>query len=149
MVDSMIDKRKLFRMESGYCGSDFSFYKKFEETADADMYTVLKFQSEAGNNNWYLVSSYTHYWKSGYGQDAVLVLVNDKGVQIETCQFGWYRVPTEHELALKEKKEYHAFIDALAALKTPNGLSRWHSEIIELFEHTYEEILYYGDDDAN
>jgi hypothetical protein len=56
---------------------------------------------------------------------------------------------TEHELALKEKREYHAFINDLAALEAPAGLRRWHSEVIEMFEHTYEEILYYGDDDAN
>jgi hypothetical protein len=107
---------------------------------------IADLQSRAGREKWYLVDTYTHYWKSGHGSDYVLVLTNDNGVQIETAAFGWKRVTTEHELALREKRRYHDFIDALAALEAPAGLRRWHSEVIEMFEHTYEEILYYGDE---
>jgi len=144
----MIDTRPCYTMETGFTSSDFSFYRKFPESLEVDRAEIYDLQSRAGKERWYLVDSYIHHWKGGHGQDRVLVLTNDKGVQIETCYFGWKRIPTEHELALKEKREYHAFINDLAALEAPAGLRRWHSEVIEMFEHTYEEILYYGDDDA-
>ena len=144
----MIDTRKCFTMETGYTSSDFSFYNKYPDSEEVDRVYCMQLQSTAGREKWYLVEAYTHYWKSGHGSDRVLVLVNDAGVQIETCYFGWRSVTTEHELALKVKAEYTAFVDALAALKVPAGVRRWHSEIIEQFENENEEILYYGDDNA-
>lgn len=144
----MIDTRRCFTMETGYSGGDFSFYRKNPNSLDVTRSHIHDMQTRAGREKWYLVDSYTHYWKSGHGSDRVIVLVNDEGVQIETCHFGWRSVTTEHELALKEKREYHAFIDKLAAIEAPAGLSRWHSEVIEMFENTYEEILYYGEPDV-
>lgn len=141
-----MDTRPCYTMEQGYTSSDFTFYRKNPNSVDVSRSHIYDMQTRAGKEKWYQVDSYTHYWKSGHGSDRVLVLVNDKGEQLETCYFGWKRVPTEHELALKEKREYEEFVNALAALKVPNGLDRWHSEVIEMFENTYEEILYYGED---
>lgn len=139
----MTDKRRMYTMETGYTSSDFSFYKKLPESVEVDRAFCYDLQSRAGKERWYEVDNYTHYWKSGHGSDRVLVLTNDKGVQIETCYFGWRRLTTEHELALKDKLEYHAFIDKLAALDAPVSLRRWHSEVIEMFENTYEDTLHY------
>ena len=142
----MTDKRPCYTMETGFTSSDFSFYRRSLDSLDVGRSQVYDLQSRAGKEKWYLEDTYT--WRGNFTSETVLVLTNDKGVQIETASFGWKRIPTEHELALKEKREYHAFINDLAALEAPAGLRRWHSEVIEMFEHTYEEILYYGDDDA-
>lgn len=144
----MIDKRKCYKMESGYGQSDFSFYEKFPESAkNVCMYSVLAMQNKAGHDRWYCVDSYVYRSPRNTGfTDNVLVLVNDDGDQIETSGFGWYSVLTEHDLAMREKKEYNDFAKQLANLKVPKGLSRFHSEIIELFENQYEEVLYYGEE---
>lgn len=146
----MIDKRKCYRMESGYGSSDFTFYKKFEESFDANQHSVYKLQSEAGSTNWYWKSSYTYRSTRNPGfSEQVLVLVNDAGHQIETAGYGWYRVNTQHDKDLKERKDYEKFLTALqeAGKLAPNGASRWFNEaVLENFEHTFEDILYYGDD---
>jgi hypothetical protein len=72
--------------------------------------------------------------------------VNDKGLQIETCSFGWKRIPTAHDRALQEKREAEAFVHALAELKAPASLRRWHNEVIEMFENEFESVLHYGTD---
>lgn len=140
----MLDTRATYTMETGYTSSDFSFYQKYPNSINVGRAEIYDLQSRAGKERWYLVEQYTHYWKSGHGSDRVIVLVNDKGEQIETCSFGWRRLTTEHELALAVKREYHTFVDALAALKVPAGVRRWHSDVIEQFESEFEEILYYG-----
>lgn len=146
----MIDKRKCYTMETGYTSSDFSFYRKHPESIDVTRSHIYDMQTRAGREKWYLVESYTHYWKSGHGSDRVLVLVNDKGEQIETCYFGWRSVTTEHELALKDKTKYSNFYAALAECGKlcPPGASRWFNEaVLENFDNEFEEILYYGDDE--
>lgn len=144
----VIDTRPCYTMETGYTRSDFSFYKSRPNTFEVGYPEIAELQTRAGKERFYLIDSYTHYWKNGYGSDRVAVLVNDKGLQIETSFFGWRRITTDHELAMKEKAEYHTFVDALAALKVPHGLDRWHSEVIEMFENTYEGVLYYGAEDV-
>ncbi|QNO00782.1 hypothetical protein phiPsa397_007 [Pseudomonas phage phiPsa397] len=151
MVDTLIDKRPCYVMETGYTSSDFSFYNKFPDSEVVDRAYCMQLQSTAGREKWYQIDAYTHYWKNGYGSDRVLVLVNDTGVQIETCYFGWRNVPTEHDLAMREKVKYNNFLAALAECGKlcPNGASRWFNEaVLENFEHTFEEILYYGEEDA-
>lgn len=145
--DNLMDTRKCFTMETGYTSSDFSFFRRSPNSLEVGRPECYGFQAEAGREKWYLVDTYTHYWKSGYGSDHVLVLVNDKGTQIETSAFGWRRVITEHEERLKEQNEYKKFIDALAECGKlcPNGASRWFNEaVLEGFEYNFEEILYYG-----
>jgi hypothetical protein len=143
-----MDKRKCYRMESGYCSSDFTFYQKYPESAEGDQYAVYKFQQEAGNTDWFLKNSYTYRsTRNTSFSEQVLVLVNSKGIQIETSGYGWYRVVTEHEQHLKEHRDYKKFIDALAECGKlcPRGASRWFNEaVLENFENTFEEILYYG-----
>jgi hypothetical protein len=54
-----------------------------------------------------------------------------------------------HEQELQERKDYENFLDALAECGKlcPNGASRWFNEaVLENFEHTFEDILCYGDD---
>lgn len=54
---------------------------------------------------------------------------------------------TEHDKNLQERKDYENFLDALAECGKlcPNGASRWFNEaVLENFEHTFEDILYYG-----
>lgn len=144
-----MDKRKCYRMENGYGSSDFTFYKKLEETLEVSQHLVYELQRIAGNQNWYFKSSYVYRSERNPGfTEQVLVLVNDAGHQIETSGYGWYGVQTEHEKNLKEQKEYKKFIDALAKCGTlcPRGASRWFNEaVLENFENTFEEILYYGD----
>lgn len=141
----MIDKRKCYKMETGYSRSDFSFYKKYPESADVDMYGVQDLQAKAGTDEWYCVGTYT--WEGKYSSEHVMVLVNDKGDQIETCGFGWRRVLTKHDLAMQQKKEYNEFYKHFGDMKVPDGLRRWHAEVCEMFEHHHEEILYYGEDE--
>lgn len=140
-----MDKRQCYTMEQGYTSSDFSFYKKFSESMEVGRRECMGLQCDAGKEMWYQVDSYTH--RGEWGSERVITLVNDKGVQIETSSFGWRRVTTEHELALREKQEYDVFITQIAAIKAPTSLRRWQSEVIEMFEHTYEDILYYGDEE--
>jgi|SRR5437870_2356070 len=142
-----MDKRPCYTMEQGYTSSDFSFYKKLPNSVEVDRSFIYDLQTRAGHEKWYLVDVYTHYWSNGHGSDRVLVLTNDKGVQIETCYFGWRRITTEHEFALREKQEYDVFITQIAAIKAPTSLRRWQSEVIEMFENQHEEILYYGDEE--
>lgn len=55
----------------------------------------------------------------------------------------------EEMLALKEKVQYNNFYAALAQCGKlcPPGASRWFNEaVLENFEHTFEEILYYGEE---
>jgi len=145
-----MDTRPCYTMETGYTSSDFSFYRKNPNSLEVGRTEIYDLQTRAGKEKWFLVDAYTHYWKNGYGSDRVLVLTNDSGVQIETCQFGWKRVTTEHELALKEKTQYTNFLAALAECGklAPAGASRWHSNILEMFENEYEEILYYGEENV-
>lgn len=146
----MIDKRKCFRMENGYCSSDFTFYKKYPESAEGHQYAVYKYQEQAGNSNWWLKETYTYISKSTSGfREQVLVLTNDAGIQIETAGFGWYRVITEHDKALKERKDYEKFLTALGDLGKvcPVSCSRWFSDMLEHFTYTHEETLSYGDEE--
>lgn len=147
----MIDKRPCYTMETGYTSSDFSFYRKNPNSLEIGRTEIRELQVKAGREKWYQVDTYTHYWASGHGSDRVLVLVNDKGEQIETCYFGWRRITTEHELALKEKTQYNNFYAALAECGKlcPAGASRWFNEaVLENFDNAFEEILYYGEDDV-
>lgn len=148
----MIEKRKCYRMENGYGSSDFTFYKKYEESLDASQHSVYELQRLAGNADWYFKDSYTYRSTRTPGfSDQVLVLVNSAGHQIETSGYGWYRVQTQHDKDLKERRGYEKFLTALqeAGKLCPNGASRWFNEaVLENFEYTFEEILYYGDDDA-
>lgn len=141
MVDT-IDTRRMYTMETGYTSSDFSFYRKHLESVDMGRSQIYDLQSRAGKEKWYLVDTYT--WRGNFTSETVLILRNDNGMQIETASYGWRRVTTQHEKDLKDKREYEAFVAALAALNPPAGVRRWHSEIIEMFEHTYEDVLYYG-----
>lgn len=52
---------------------------------------------------------------------------------------------TEHELALKDKAEYNAFLNKLAEIEAPIGLTRWFNDVIMMFENDFEEILAYGE----
>lgn len=142
----MIDTRPCYTMETGFTRSDFTFYKKLPNTMGIGYPEIGELQTRAGVERFYLIDSYTHYWHNGHGSDRVLVLVNDKGLQIETCYFGWKRVATEHELALAERQRYHDFAEQLASLKVPRDLSRFHADILEMFENTYTDVLYYGDE---
>lgn len=148
----MIDKRKCYRMENGYGSSDFTFYKKFDETVEGSQHRVYELQREAGNPNWYFKSSYVYRSARNTGfTEQVLVLVNDAGHQIETAGYGWYGVQTEYEKKLKERKAYEKFLTALqgAGKLAPNGANRWFNEaVLENFENEFEEILYYGEEDA-
>ena len=144
----MTDKRKCYKMENGYCRSDFTFYNKYPESKRVDMYGVLALQREAGSDLWYCVGSYPYISPRNGFTDSVLVLVNDAGDQIETSTFGWHNVPTEHDLALKRKVAYSKFLAELAECGKlcPPGASRWFNEaVLENFEQTFEEILYYGE----
>lgn len=143
----MIDTRPCYTMETGYTRSDFTFYKKLPHTMEIGYPQIAELQTRAGVDRFYLIDTYVHYWSNGHGSDRVLVLVNDKGLQIETCCFGWKRVPTTHDLALKEKQEYEEFVVALANLTPPPGLRRWHNDVIEMFETNFESILCYGDEE--
>lgn len=146
-----IDKRPCYTMETGYTSSDFSFFRKHPNSLEVGRTEIRELQVKAGREKWYQVDAYTHYWKSGHGYDNVIVLINDFGVQIETATFGWKRVKTEHELALKEKVTYHNFLAALAECGKicPDGAERWFNEaVLENFEHTFEDVLYYGEDDV-
>ena len=145
----MIDKRPCYTMETGYTSSDFSFYRRSLDSLDVGRSQVYDLQSRAGQEKWYLEDTYT--WRGNFTSETVLVLTNDNGVQIETASFGWRRIPTEHELALKEKTQYNNFYAALAECGKlcPAGASRWFNEaVLENFDNEFEEILYYGDDDA-
>lgn len=56
---------------------------------------------------------------------------------------------TEHDKNLKERRDYQNFLDALAEAGKlcPPSCSRWFNEaVIENFEQTFEETLYYGDE---
>uniref|UniRef100_A0AAU6VZ26 Uncharacterized protein n=2 Tax=unclassified bacterial viruses TaxID=12333 RepID=A0AAU6VZ26_9VIRU len=143
-----VDKRKHYVMETGYTSSDFSFYRKNPNSLEVTRSHIYDMQTRAGKEKWYLVDAYTHYWKSGYGSDRVLVLTNDNGVQIETCQFGWRSITTEHELALGEKLKYTNFLAALAECGKlcPAGADRWFNDVLEMFENEFEETLYYGEE---
>lgn len=145
-----VDKRKCYRMENGYGSSDFTFYKKFEESVEASQHKVYELQKVAGNPDWYFKESYTYRSTRNPGfSEQVLVLVNSAGHQIETAGYGWYRVQTQHDKDLKERKDYEKFLTALqeAGKLAPNGASRWFNEaVLENFEYTFEEILYYGDE---
>lgn len=58
---------------------------------------------------------------------------------------------TEHEENLQERKDYEKFFDALAECgrMCPSGATRWFNEaVLENFGYTFEEILYYGEEDA-
>lgn len=142
----MVDKRKHYVMEKHYCYSDFDFYKNQEGTTEVGRVLYEELASMAGREIWAVVDTYK--MKGKWDTYTILVLQRLKdGLQIETAGYGWASVRTEYELALKEKAEYHAFIDAFGALDVPAGLSRWHSEVIEMFENTYEDVLYYGDEE--
>lgn len=55
----------------------------------------------------------------------------------------------EEMLAMKEKIAYSIFLAALAECGKlcPPGASRWFNEaVLENFEHTFEETLYYGEE---
>ena len=145
-----MDTRRCFTMETGYTSSDFSFYRKNPNSLEVTRSHIYDMQTRAGKEKWYLVDAYTHYWKSGHGSDRVLVLTNDNGVQIETCQFGWRSVTTEHELAEKRKVAYSNFLAALTECGKlcPDGASRWFNEaVLQSFKHMFEEELYYGEDE--
>ncbi|UAV89608.1 hypothetical protein [Pseudomonas phage COT4] len=145
----MVDKRKCYTMETGYSSGDFSFFRKNPNSIEVTRSHIYDMQTRAGVERWYLVDAYTERWASGHGYNNVIVLVNDKGVQIETEAFGWRRVTTEHEENLKERKDYEKFLTALseASKLCPNGASRWFNEaVLENFEYTFEEILTYGDE---
>jgi hypothetical protein len=54
-----------------------------------------------------------------------------------------------HEEQLQERKDYENFLDALAEAGKlcPPSCSRWFNEaVLENFEYTFEETLYYGDE---
>lgn len=136
----MNDKRRTYTMETGFTSSDFSFYKKFPESINPDRSAIYALQAKAGTELWYWVSTYTH--RGTYSSEAVLVLTNGE-VQIETAVFGWRRITTQHDKDLKERVEYEKFLEQLAALSPPAGLSRWHCDVIEMFENTYEDVLGY------
>jgi hypothetical protein len=144
----MIDKRKCYALEGGYCRSDYSFYCEKPGSTKVDLYDVLAINNKTGNDKWYCIGTYT--LKLKYSSEHVMILVNDHGRQIETCGFGWKAVRTQHEVALKEKTQYNNFLAALAECGklAPASASRWHAEMLEAFEHTFEEQLYYGEDDV-
>jgi hypothetical protein len=138
----MIDKRVKYKMEQGYCRSDYSFYASREDTVDA--YAIFDTLQRA-NDEWTLVYSYIH--KGRFMNETVLVLDNGKGTQVESSAYGWKRVVTEHDKKLHERKLYQEFIAQLAAINPPSALRRWHSDMIESLETEFEEILYYGDEE--
>lgn len=143
-----IDTRKCYTMEQGYSSSDFSFFNKNPNSKVVDRLECYAMQANAGRELWWCVESYTERWKSGHGYNNVIVLINDKGEQIETEAFGWKRVTTQHEIDLKERREYEVFLTALsdAGKLCPRGASRWFSEaVLENFRNEFEEILYYGE----
>lgn len=145
----MIDKRKHFTMEEGYCYSDFDFYKNREGTTEVGRVVFDKIASRAGSELWALVDTYS--FKGKWVTTNVLVLQNKAGAQIEVAEFGWKRYYTEHDDSLVEKAAYKRFLTALqeAGKLAPNGASRWFNEaVLENFENTFEEILYYGEEDA-
>ena len=138
-----MDKRARYKIEQGYCRSDFSFYNKFPESIDA--YAQFSKIQEARDDEWTVVGAYLH--KGKFMNENVLVLDNGKGVQLESSGYGWRRVHTEHDRKAHERNIYQEFIAQLAAINPPSALRRWHSDMIESFETEFEEILYYGDEE--
>ncbi|QNO00093.1 hypothetical protein QGX20_gp007 [Pseudomonas phage phiPsa300] len=149
MVDS-VDKRKHYVMEKHYCYSDFDFYKNREGSTEVGRVLFEELSSKAGREVFAVVDTYT--MKGKWDTYTILVLQRLKdGLQIETAGYGWASIYTEYELALKEKTQYSNFLAALAECGKlcPNGASRWFNEaVLENFEHTFEEILYYGEENA-
>lgn len=144
----MTDKRKHYTMEQHYCYSDFDFYKNREGSSEVGRVLFEQISAGAGRALWALVDTYS--FKGKWDSHTVLVLQRD-GVQIETGGYGWRNIPTQHDKDLKERKDYEKFLTALqeAGKLAPNGARRWFNEaVLENFEYTFEEILYYGDDDA-
>lgn len=144
----MIDKRKHYTMEQHYCYSDFDFYKNREGSSEVGRVLFEQIASGAGRERWVLLDTYK--FKGKWDSHTILVLEKD-GVQIETGGYGWRNVLTQHDKDLKERNEYEKFLTALAEVGKlcPNGASRWFNEaVLENFEHTFEEILYYGEEDA-
>lgn len=142
----MTDIRPCYTMETGFTRSDFTFYKKLPDTMPIGYPEIADLQTRAGVERFYLIDSYIHYWHNGHSSDRVLVLVNDKGLQIETCNFGWKRIPTAHDRALQDKRDAEAFVHALAELKAPPSLRRWRAEVLGMFENEFEDTLYYGEE---
>lgn len=137
-----MDKRARYKIEQGYCRSDFSFYNKFPESIDA----YKAFDSlQSANDEWTVVGAYLH--KGKFMNENVLVLDNGKGIQIESSGYGLKRVHTEHDKKTHERNIYQEFVAQLATINPPSALRRWHSEMIESFETEFEEILYYGDEE--
>lgn len=143
-----IDKRKHYTMERHYCYSDFDFYKNREGSAQVGRVLFEEIAAKAGVERWALVDTYT--MKGKWETQHIMVLENTSGVRIETGGYGWKRVATEHDLAEQEKLKYANFLAALqhAGSLCPNSASRWFNEaVLENFEHTFEEVLYYGEED--
>lgn len=143
----MIDKRKHYTMEQHYCYSDFDFYKNREGSTEVGRVMFDQLASKAGVERWAIVDTYT--MKGRWDTHHILVMQNKEGVQIETGGYGWKRVYTEHDLAEKRKVQYNNFYAALAECGKlcPDGASRWFDEaVLENFEHTFEEELYYGEE---
>lgn len=136
----MIDKRARYKMEEGYCRSDYSFYTSLPDTIDGwDSFYFL----QGLRDEWVVTGSYVR--KGKWSSENVYVLDNLKGVQIEANLYGFRRITTEHEKALKEQGEYEKFFTALTALDAPAGIRRWHAEVLGMFENEFEEVLYYGE----
>lgn len=139
----MIDTRKRYKMEQGYCRSDFSFYQKYPETIDAiPVFHAL----QDANDEWVVTDQYMH--KGKWASEMVFVLNNLKGVQIEASLFGFKRVYTQHDKDVVQRAEYEEFYHALAALKPPASLKRWHSDVLGMFDNDFEDILYYGEENV-
>lgn len=137
----MIDTRPRYTFEEGYCRSDYSFYNKYLESLPAwDHFHTLQSQRD----EWVVTSTYVH--KGKWSSEIVCVLDNLKGVQIEAALFGFKRVVTQHEKDLAERREYEEFLHRLALLVPPAGLSRWHSDVVGMFENDFEDVLCYGED---
>ena len=148
MVDT-VDKRKHYTMEQHYCFSDFDFYKNREGSSQVGRILFDQIASKAGRELWVLVETYS--FKGRWENINIMVLQNKEGLQIETAGYGWSRFFTQHDNDLRERADYEKFLTALAEVGRlcPNGASRWFNEaVLENFEHTFEEILYYGEEDA-
>lgn len=145
----MIDKRPQYTMEQHYCYSDFDFYKNREGTSEVGRVLFDQISRGAGFDLWVVLDKYT--MKGKWSSNTIFVMQRlVDGLQIETGGYGWRNVPTQHEEDLKDRKDYEKFLTALqeAGKLCPNGASRWFNEaVLENFEHTFEEILYYGDED--
>lgn len=144
----MIDKRRHYTMEQHYCYSDFDFYKNREGSSEVGRVLFEQIASGAGRDLWVLIDTYT--FKGKWTSNTILVLEKD-GVQIETGGYGWRNVMTQHDKDLKGRRDYEKFLTALAEVGKlcPTGASRWFNEaVLENFEHTFEEILYYGEENA-